>query len=108
MAMADGAGLPIAICVTGATPHEVKPADATLDACWVSAWPRGLIGNRAYDRDSLNHGLAGKGIEMIGPHRSYRQKPPPQDGRKRQRYRKRWKIERLSLQEAPCTLGTPC
>ncbi len=93
MARADGTGLPIAIGVTGATPHEVEPADATLDACWVPAWPRRVIGDRAYDRDSLDHCLAGRGMEMIASHRRHRRKPPTQDGRKLQRYRKRWKIE---------------
>ena len=51
MAMVDSAGLPIAVCVTRATPHEVQLVDAALDACWVPAWPRRLIEDRAYERD---------------------------------------------------------
>jgi len=95
MAMADGAGLPIALCVTSATPHEVKLVEATLEGCWVPAWPKRLIGDRAYDSDSLDRCLAQKGIDMIAPHRRHRRKPPTQDGRKLRRYRRRWKIERL-------------
>ncbi len=95
MVMADGAGLPIAVCVTSATPHEVKLVEVTLEACWVPAWPKRLIGDRAYDSDGLDRCLAQKGIEMIALHRRHRRKPPTQDGRKLRRYRKRWKIERL-------------
>ena len=68
---------------------------ATLDTYWVPAWPKRLIGDRAYERDSLDYCLAEKGIEMIAPHRRHRRKPRTQDGRKLRRYRKRWKIEQL-------------
>ncbi len=40
--------------------------------------------------------LKAKGIEMIAPHKSNRVRPATQDGRKLQKIRRRWKIERLN------------
>jgi len=58
--------------------------------------PERLIGDKAYDSDSLDHHLKeSRGIEMIAPHKANRQKPRTQDGRKLRRYKRRWKIERL-------------
>jgi len=95
MAVADSAGLPIAICVTSASPHEVTLVQATLAACFAPEKPRRLIGDRAYDSDPLDERLAEQGIEMIAPHRRNRRKPRTQDGRKLRRYKRRWKVERL-------------
>jgi len=95
MAVADSAGLPIAICVTSASPHEVTLVQATLAACFAPEKPQRLIGDRAYDSDPLDEGLAEQGIEMIAPHRRNRHKPRTQDGRKLRRYKRRWKVERL-------------
>lgn len=69
--------------------------EAVLEARFVSEPPRRLIGDRAYDSDSLDQALAEQGIEMIAPHRRNRKRPKTQDGRKLRRYRRRWKIERL-------------
>jgi transposase len=95
MAVADGTGLPIAIYVTSARPHEVTLVEPTLAACFAPERPRRLIGDRAYDSDALDVRLAGCGIEMIAPHRRNRRRPRTQDGRKLRRYKRRWKIERL-------------
>jgi transposase len=57
--------------------------------------PQRLIGDRAYDADSLDVALATWGIEMIAPYRRGRVRPKTQDGRPLRRYRRRWKIERL-------------
>jgi hypothetical protein len=69
--VADRAGLPLAICAASAAPHEVGLVAAsppTLDSRFVDALPRRLIGDRAYDADPLDAGLAALGMEMIAPH----------------------------------------
>jgi len=95
MAVADRAGLPISVCVTSASPHEVTLVEATLAACFAPELPERLIGDRAYDSDPLDGRLAVQGIELIAPHRRNRRRPRTQDGRKLRRYRRRWKVERL-------------
>jgi transposase len=57
--------------------------------------PQRLVGDRAYDADSLDGALAALGVEMIAPHRRGRVRLKTQDGRPLRRYRRRWKIERL-------------
>jgi transposase len=96
MAIADGAGIPIAVYVSSATPHETQLVESTLAARFVSDEPQRLIGDRAYDSDKLDAKLAERGIEMIAPHRSNRVKPKTQDGRKLRRFKRRWMIERLN------------
>ena len=93
MAIADGSGLPIAIHIESASPHEVRLVEATLDRRFVEAQPERLIGDKAYDSDRLDDRLGERGIEMIAPNRENRQKT--QDGRSLRRYRRRWQVERL-------------
>lgn len=95
MAMADRAGLPLAVCAASATPHEVTLVAATLDSRFVDETPERLIGDRAYDADPLDEALSELGVEMIAPHRRGRKRTKTQDGRPLRRYRRRWKIERL-------------
>ena len=95
MALADGSGLPLAVCAASASPHEVTLVGVTLEASFLEERPEKLIGDRAYDSDPLDQALAEEGIEMIAPHRKNRRKPKTQDGRKLRRYKRRWKIERL-------------
>lgn len=95
MAVADRAGLPLAMCAASASPHEVTLVAPTLDSRFVAETPRRLIGDRAYDADPLDEALAELGIEMIAPHRRNRKKPKTQDGRPLRRYKRRWKVERL-------------
>lgn len=95
MAVADRAGLPIAVGVGSASPHEITLVDATLDARFIDELPERLIGDRAYDSDPLDERLAEKGVEMIAPHRGNRRKPKTQDGRALRRYCRRWHVERL-------------
>jgi transposase len=90
MAVADGAGLPVAVCVESATPHEVTLVQQTLAEIFVAEPIQRLIGDNAYDSDQLDRDLAETGVEMIAPHRRNR-KYHTQD----RRYRRRWKIERL-------------
>jgi transposase len=95
MAVADRAGLPLAIHVASASPHEVTLVHDTLKERILRLRPIRLIGDRAYDSDKLDAQLAKHRIEMIAPHRDGRRKRPTQDGRPLRRYRRRWKIERL-------------
>lgn len=99
MAIADRAGLPVAIHVASASPHEVTLAEETLTQCFVAdESPARLIGDKAYDSDQLDYRLAVEhGIEMIAPHRlsGFRKRPKTQDGRVLRRYKRRWKIERM-------------
>ena len=69
--------------------------EAVLAGCFLDELPERLIGDKAYDSDSLDEQLAEEyGIEMISPNRSNR-KLKTQDGRPLRRYRRRWKVERL-------------
>jgi transposase len=94
MAVADRHGLPVAVCVESATPHEVKLAESTLVQMVIPEPPQNLIGDNAYDSDKLDIRLRRYGIELISPHRRNR-KNRTQDIRRLRRYRRRWKIERL-------------
>jgi transposase len=95
MAIADAAGLPVALHTTSASPHEVTLVEATLDETITLGLPRRLVGDRAYDSDPLDEKLAADDIELIAPHKRNRVKPATQDGRTLKRYKRRWKIERL-------------
>ena len=93
MAVADGAGLPLAVCIESASPHEVTLVEETLDRGFLGADPERLIGDKAYDSDKLDEQLEARGIEMIAPNRKNRAKT--QDGRPLRRYKRRFKVERL-------------
>ena len=95
MAVADRFGLPVAVSVGSASPHEVTLVEATLDERFIVDLPERLIGDRGYDSDPLDERMAEMGIEMIAPHKRNRRKPKTQDGRALRRYRRRWLVERL-------------
>jgi transposase len=95
MAVADSSGLPLAVSVASASPHEVTLVEQTLESRFLLEKPKRLIGDRAYDSDPLDAEFGYRSIEMIAPHRRRRRKPKTQDGRKLRRYKRRWKIERL-------------
>lgn len=96
MAVADGAGLPLAVGIASASPHETRLVESTLEQSFLPYDPDCMIGDRAYDSDPLDARLRQeRGIELIAPHKSNRRKPQTQDGRALRRYRRRWKIERL-------------
>ena len=54
MAIADRHGLPIACCVTSASPRESKLVEATVAHRFTRAKPKRMIGDRAYDSDPLD------------------------------------------------------
>jgi len=93
--LAEGGGLPLAVTVASASPHEVTLVEQTLQSQFVEQFPQRLIGDGAFDSDPLDQRLAEQGIELIAPHREGRVKPATQDGRPLRRYHRRWKIERL-------------
>jgi transposase len=96
MAIADGAGLPIAAGIASASPHETTLVEATIDACFLEHAPDRLVGDRAYDSDPLDTRLREeRGIELIAPHKANRTRGKTQDGRVLRRYLRRWKVERL-------------
>ena len=84
MAVEDRQGLPIAVHVESATPHEVTLVHATLAERFVSPLPKRLIGDNAYESDRLDAELA-RGVELIAPHRRTRTHRI-QDGRPLRRY----------------------
>jgi transposase len=94
MAIADRQGLPVAVHVESATPHEVALVHATLAERFVTELPVRLIGDNAYESDKLDADMAGRRVELIAPHRRTRTQRT-QDGRALRRYQRRWKIERL-------------
>ena len=95
MAVADRAGLPLAVYTTSASPHEVKLVEQTVCERFTNERPRKIIGDKAYDSDPLDKQLKKLDIELIAPHKANRKRAKTQDGRKLRRYIRRWKIERL-------------
>lgn len=96
MAVADSNGLPVAVCLASASPHEVKLVEQTLDNMLIDEAPELLIGDKAYDSDPLDERLRReRGVELVAPHKANRIKEPTQDGRVLRRYKRRWKVERL-------------
>lgn len=93
MAVADRAGLPLAIHTESASPHEVRLVEETLARNFVGDLPEHLIGDKAYDSDELDLVLEDYGVEMIAPNR--RGRHPTQDPERLDGYRRRWKVERL-------------
>ncbi|MDQ3710663.1 MAG: IS5 family transposase [Acidobacteriota bacterium] len=95
MAVADRAGLPVAVHTCSASPHEVKLVSETVCQRFTDERPKMMIGDKAYDSDPLDAELRKLEIELIAPHKANRKKARTQDGRKLRRYKRRWKIERL-------------
>jgi transposase len=96
MAISDGHGLPLAVHVASASPHETKLVESTLQRCFPAETPERLIGDRAYDSDPLDQRMHKQyGVQLIAPHKFVRVAVATQDGRVLRRYRRRWKIEGL-------------
>jgi transposase len=96
MAIANASGLPVAIDIQSASPHEVKLVESTIKNRFISKPPDRIIGDKAYDSDPLDERLRTQyGTELIAPHKTNRKKTNTQDGRVLRRYRRRWKVERL-------------
>lgn len=99
--MADGAGLPISICIDEGPRHETKLVDKALDARFTRKVPTRLIGDKAYDSTNLQKRLKQRHVQliapMITPKQGHQTHPTRrhQDRRPLRRYRRRWKVERL-------------
>ncbi len=94
MALADSAGLPLAVSIADGSRHDVSLVEQTLDAAFVEEIPAKLIGDKGFDSTQLADSLARRNVELIAPKRATSLKRK-QDGRALRRYRKRWKVERL-------------
>ena len=94
MVISDRSGLPVAARIASGPRNEQKLVVETIDARFTKAFPRLLIGDKAYDSDQLDEQLRREGIEMIAPHRGTR-KRKTQDGRRLRRYERRWIVERF-------------
>jgi len=80
--------------VESASPHEVMLVEATIDSSFARYAPDKLVGDNAYDSDSLDQQLfKERDVEMIAPHRRRRKRSSTQDGRKLTRYWRQWKVE---------------
>jgi transposase len=95
MAITDASGIPLSIWTTGASTHEVKLVEQSIDVRYIKEKPKRIIGDRAYDSDPLDKKLKKRKIKLIAPHRRNRKKLKTQDGRELRRYCRRWKVERL-------------
>ena len=96
MAIADRHGLPVAMGIESASPHEIRLVEATIKQRFVRRKPTILIGDQAYDSDPLDKKLwKDFKIKLVSPHKCNRVKKATQDGRELRRYKRRWKIERL-------------
>jgi hypothetical protein len=64
---------PLAVSIESASPHECQLVEGVLGHSFFHTLPARLIGDKAYDSDTLDHDLAGRyRIEMIAPHRGQR------------------------------------
>jgi transposase len=95
MALADSAGLPLAVSIAEGSRHDVGLVDQTLDEAATDTLPPNLIADRAFDSYPLAERLREeRNIQLIAPKRSNSVRRR-QDGRRLRRYRRRWKVERL-------------
>lgn len=94
MAITDSHGLPVAVGIESASPHEVTLVEDTLDQLLTESPPERLIGDKACDSDVLDAKLEKRGIEMIAPNRENR-RVETQDTRPLRRYKRRWRVERF-------------
>lgn len=95
MVMVDARGLPVAVKTCSAQPHESMLVAPMFDFMISVDFPEKLVGDKAYDSDSLDLILAERGIDLIAPHRvNRRPENKTQDGRKLLRYKRRWTVER--------------
>ena len=96
MAIADASGLPVAIDIQSASPHEIKLVDAAIKSRFIKRAQKRMIGDKAYDSDPVDQRLIKEhGTELIAPHKANRKRPKTQDGRTLRRYKRRWKVERF-------------
>lgn len=105
MVLADGAGLALGVCVSAASPAEVKLLERTRDAVKVKRrrgqkrrphQPERLSAARGYASNAARALLVKREVEPLIPARSNNRVAAHQDGRKLRRYKRRWSIERTN------------
>jgi transposase len=69
MALADGAGLPIALCAGSASPHETAFVTELIKQQSTKGKPERLIGDKAYDSDPLDETCERLGVNPNLPAR---------------------------------------
>ena len=94
MLLIDGNGKPLSVFTLAANHAEVNTVETLVDVRLSKKKPTRLLYDKAADADWLRESLAGRGIELICPHRRGRKKPTTQDGRALRRYARRYKVER--------------
>ena len=95
MALVDADGLPISLSLHGASAHEVTLAFDLVVGCWTREMPEVVVGDKAYDSDTLDEELGPCGVEMVAPHRKNRRRAPTQDEAGLEPYKRRWRVERF-------------
>ena len=96
MALVSSEGLPIALQLHEASPHEVRLVYDLVQQCWTRDLPERVIGDKAFDSDGLDEQMWNEcDVEVIAPHRDNRTRPKTQDGRCLRRAKRRWKVERF-------------
>ena len=68
MAVADRHGVPMAVHVDSASPHEVKLVEKTLEESFLDGAIGLLFGDKAYDSDALDERLKSQGTILVAPH----------------------------------------
>lgn len=95
MALADSAGLPLAVSIADGSRHDVTLVDQTLDETVTEHLPHQLIGDKAFDSYELAERLREQRyVELIAPNNP-RHRRRKQDHRALRRYKRRWHVERL-------------
>jgi transposase len=101
--LVDGAGPPLGADLEAAAPAEVTLLETTIDTVGVGRpgkrgrprqRPARLRADRGYDSHPLRVRLVHRGIEPSIPARRHHKHATHHDGRKLQRYRRRWMVER--------------
>jgi hypothetical protein len=54
MAIADASGLPVAIDIHSASPHEIKLVEAAIKSRFIQRALKRMIGDKAYDSDPVD------------------------------------------------------
>ena len=67
MAIADRAGLPVAACISSASPAEVALGDDTLDSGFLEVEPEIMIGDKAYDAQTIIEFIKTQGSNPVIP-----------------------------------------
>ena len=103
MVLGDSQGIPLGVRLESASPAEVTLADATLAEVRVPSpkgrrrqKPKRVIADRGYDSDPLRKRWKRRSIELIASYRKNNKERRYEDGRKLQRYKRRWIIERTN------------